>query len=65
MGTDAFVYGRKGPPQMQEIGLVSPPLNALGIQKGDGYEWYEWPESSGDWWYRTANTQDQWQHWEQ
>ena len=54
-----------GPPQMQEIGLVSPPLNALGIQKGDGYEWYEWPESSGDWWYRTANTQDQWQHWEQ
>ena len=36
-------------PQMQEIGLVSPPLNALGIQKGDGYEWYEWPESSGDW----------------
>ena len=54
-----------GPPQMQEIGLVSPPLNALGIQKGDGYEWLEWPESSGEWWYRTAHTQDQWQHWKQ
>ena len=54
-----------GPPQMQEIGLIAPPLGVTGIQKDDGYEWYEWPESSGEWWYRTARTQDQWQHWEQ
>ena len=54
-----------GPPQMQEIGLTAPPLGVAGIQKDDGYEWYEWPESSDEWWYRTAHTQDQWQHWEQ
>jgi hypothetical protein len=54
-----------GPPQMQEIGLIAPPLGVAGIQKDDGYEWYEWPESSGEWWYRTAHTQEQWQHWEQ
>ena len=54
-----------GPPQVQEIGLSAPPLGVVGVQKGDGYEWYEWPESSGDWWYRTAHTQEQWQHWEQ
>ena len=54
-----------GPPQLQGIGLSAPPLGVTGILKGDGYEWYEWPESSGDWWYRTAHTQNQWYHWEQ
>ena len=54
-----------GPPQIQEIGLSAPPLGVTGIEKGDGYEWYEWPESSGDWWHRTAHSQDQWQHWKQ
>jgi hypothetical protein len=54
-----------GPPQLQEIGLSPPPLGVTGVLKGDGYEWYEWPKSSGDWWYRTAHTQNQWKYWEQ
>ena len=33
--------------------------------KGDGCEWYEWPENSGSWWYRTAYTQVQWQYYRQ
>jgi len=54
-----------GSPQVQEIPLSAPPLDATGVIKADGYEWYEWPESSGSWWYRTAYTQDQWQYWQQ
>ena len=51
--------------QLQEVGVNPPPLNVTGVVKGDGYEWYEWPEASGSWWFRTAYTQDQWQYYRQ
>ena len=55
-----------GSQQLQEVGVnAPPPLNVNGVIKGDGYEWYEWPESSGSWWFRTAYTQDQWQYYRQ
>ena len=54
-----------GPPKIKQYDLSPPPILAKGIPKGDGYEWYEWPEASGDWWYRMEQTQNQWQHWKQ
>jgi hypothetical protein len=43
--------------------LSEPPVNATGIVKDDGFEWYEFPQGSGDWWYRTAHTNQLWQKW--
>ena len=44
--------------------LSEPPVNATGIVKDDGFEWYEFPQGSGDWWYRTAHTNQLWQKWQ-
>ena len=47
-----------------ESSLSEPPVNATGIVKDDGFEWYEFPQGSGDWWYRTAHTNQLWQKWQ-
>jgi hypothetical protein len=44
--------------------LSEPPVNATGIVKDDGFEWYEFPQGSGDWWYRTAHTNQLWRRWQ-
>ena len=51
--------------QMQNSSAQAPPINMVGVDRGDGYELIEWPQASGFWWYRTANTHTQWQRWQQ
>ena len=51
--------------QMQNSSAQAPPINMVGVDRGDGYELIEWPQASGVWWYRTANTHTQWQRWQQ
>ena len=50
-------------PSQQQV-VDDPPVDAVGAVNDDGYEWLEWPQSSGDWWYRTAYSNSLWQKWE-
>jgi hypothetical protein len=43
--------------------LSEPPVNEVGSIK-DGYEWLEWPQNSGVWWYRGVNSNALWQKWQ-
>ena len=43
---------------------IEPPTHATGAVHDDGYEWIEWPQSSGGWWYRTAHSNSLWKKWE-
>lgn len=43
--------------------LSEPPVNEVGSIK-DGYEWLEWPQNSGVWWYRGVNSDALWQKWQ-
>ena len=43
--------------------LSEPPVNEVGSIK-DGYEWLEWPQNSGVWWYRGVNSNVLWQKWQ-
>ena len=40
-------------PSQQQV-VDEPPVDVVGAVNDDGYEWLEWPQSSGAWWYRTA-----------
>ena len=51
--------------KVAENNNIGPSINATGQVQDDGFEWYEWPQGSGVWWYRTAYTQDLWQKWQQ
>ena len=44
--------------------VTKPPIGTAGIMKNDGFEWYESPEGSGVWWYRTAYANQDWQKWQ-
>ncbi len=44
--------------------LTEPSIDAVGLVKDDGYEWYELPQGSGVWWYRTAHSDQLWQRWQ-
>ena len=48
----------------QPVSVSKPSINAAGIMKDDGFEWYESPEGSGVWWYRTAYINQDWQKWQ-
>tara|TARA_B100001741_G_scaffold134525_2_gene110834 strand:- start:2078 stop:5197 length:3120 start_codon:yes stop_codon:yes gene_type:complete len=48
----------------QQSDIAEPPISAVGAVHDDGYEWVEWPQDSGDWWYRSASSQSLWQKWE-
>jgi len=50
-------------PAQQQV-VDEPPVDAVGAVNDDGYEWLEWPQSSGAWWYRTAYSNSLWQKWE-
>ena len=50
-------------PSQQQV-VDEPPVDAVGAVNDDGYEWLEWPQSSGTWWYRTAYSNSLWQKWE-
>ena len=50
-------------PSQQSV-VDEPPIDATGAVNDDGYEWLEWPNSSGAWWYRSANSNALWQKWE-
>jgi len=39
--------------------VTSPPIASKGSSR-DGYEWIEWPENSGNHWYRTDGTSSDW-----
>ena len=51
---------RSGP----QTDIAEPPVHEVGTIQDDGYEWLEWPQSSGAWWYRTANSNAHWQKWQ-
>ena len=51
--------------KVAENNNIGPSINATGQVQDDVFEWYEWPQGSGVWWYRTAYTQDLWQKWQQ
>ena len=40
-------------------GKQSPPVGMSG-SVDDGYEWIEWPPKSDDFWYRDADSSDEW-----
>jgi len=41
-----------------------PPTDAVGAVQDDGYEWLEWPQNGGIWYYRTAYSNTTWLKWE-
>ena len=41
-----------------------PHISQTGTVKDDGYEWLELPAGSGDWWYRIAHSNSEWNKWE-
>ena len=52
------------PSEPQQYGEVLPPINAVGAVQDDGYEWLEWPQNGGVWYYRTAYSKTSWQKWQ-
>ena len=52
------------PPGPQHSEEVLPPINAVGAVQDDGYEWLEWPQDGGVWYYRTAYSNTTWQKWQ-
>ena len=57
---DSSPVAPASPPQQAPSG---PAITAVGTVKDDGYEWLEWPQGSGEWWYRRAHSQTQWKKW--
>ncbi|MEC7167493.1 MAG: thrombospondin type 3 repeat-containing protein [Candidatus Thermoplasmatota archaeon] len=43
---------------------IQPPIDLVGSVNDDGYEWVEWPQGSGSWWYRTAHSNHTWMKWD-
>ena len=43
--------------------ITGPAINEIGLVKDDGYEWLEWPQGSGGWYYRTAHSRAPWEKW--
>ena len=54
----------EAPLEFQQSGEVLPPINAVGAVQDDGYEWLEWPQDGGVWYYRTAYSNTSWQKWQ-
>ena len=52
------------PPVPQKSEEVLPPINAVGAVQDDGYEWLEWPQNGGIWYYRTAHSNTTWKKWQ-
>ena len=44
--------------------ITGPAINEIGLVKDDGYEWLEWPQGSGGWYYRTAHSRAPWEKWD-
>ena len=42
----------------------APAITEIGMVKDDGYEWLEWPQGSGEWWYRRAHSRTRWKKWQ-
>ena len=42
---------------------TGPAVDEIGLVKDDGYEWLEWPQGSGGWYYRTAHSRAPWEKW--
>ena len=61
---DAFSSNQPVHYSPQQSTVSSPPVSAVGVVHDDGYEWYEWPQASGVWWYRDANSNKSWKQWE-
>ncbi len=43
--------------------ITGPTIDEIGLVKDDGYEWLEWPQGSGGWYYRTAQSRAPWEKW--
>jgi hypothetical protein len=43
--------------------ITGPAIDEIGLVKDDGYEWLEWPQGSGGWYYRTAQSRAPWEKW--
>ena len=43
--------------------ITGPAIDEIGLVKDDGYEWLEWPQGSGGWYYRTAHSRAPWDKW--
>ena len=48
------------PPEAVE----EPAITEIGVVKDDGYEWLQWPQGNGEWWYRRAHSQTRWKKWQ-
>ena len=42
----------------------APAITEIGVVKDDGYEWLQWPQGNGEWWYRRAHSQARWKKWQ-
>ena len=55
-------------PQTNELqassAITGPAIDETGLVKDDGYEWLEWPQGSGGWYYRTAHSRAPWEKWD-
>ena len=61
---DSFSSNQTSHYSPQQSTVSAPPVSAVGVVHDDGYEWYEWPQASGVWWYRDANSNKSWKQWE-
>ena len=52
------------PDQSSLLENTEPSVNQTGTVKDDGYEWLEWPQGSGGWYYRRAHSNSSWIKWE-
>jgi len=55
--------GISGPPQGPPGLTTSPAVDSTGVVGDDGYEWLEFPENSGVYFYRNPGTES-WQKWD-
>ena len=51
-------------PVAESQGANEPAITAMGTVKDDGYEWLEWPQGSGEWYYRKAHSRTSWTKWQ-
>ena len=58
--TTAVQATQPSPPETVEM----PAITEIGVVKDDGYEWLQWPQGNGEWWYRRAHSQAQWKKWQ-
>ena len=47
----------------QPMVKAEPDIGETGMVREDGYEWLEWPQGGGEWYYRRAHSRVSWTKW--